>query len=259
VKSSLVLALFRYYAREEGLTNYIYAVEEPEAYLYPHLQRQMFSTLRQLSSKGDQVILTTHSPFFVDDLPVDQMQETVAVIRFSRAEGSRVVRPQKGFLTAENLDYLQTNLTSRNSEMLFSRSVLLVEGPTERFAVPIFAQRTGRSCDTEGVSVIEVSGNNFEPFVKLLVSYGIPRVVFCDKNAASNLDNCIANGWLSRGDFFVNPWDSFEDLYTPEVKEIVKGLAKPAAGRRAAQRLSEIPDVLKGVIERTFNQVGQAE
>jgi hypothetical protein len=43
----------------------IFAIEEPELYLHPHIQRVMLRTLQKISDI-DQVILFTHSPFFVD-------------------------------------------------------------------------------------------------------------------------------------------------------------------------------------------------
>ena len=205
IKSSLVLAMFRYYAREEGLSNYISAVEEPEAYLYPHLQRQLFAALRTIAAKAGQVVVTTHSPYFVDDLPVQQLRDSVAVLRYSHDGGSSVARPQPDALGPDDLDWIQTNLTSKSSEMLFARCALLVEGPTERFAFPILAERMKIDCNSIGISVVDVGGDNFVPFVKLLASYKVPCVVFCDNNAEANVQPAIEAGRLDRQALHVNP------------------------------------------------------
>lgn len=250
VKSALVLALFRYYAKEQGLSDYLFAVEEPEAYLYPHLQRQLFAALRAISSKSGQVLITTHSPYFVDDLPVQDLRDSVAVLRYSKEGGSAVNRPHPEDLTEEDLDWIQTNVTSKNSEMLFARVALLVEGPTERFAFPILAERVGLDCNSHGISIVEVGGNNFVPFLRLLACYRIPRVVFCDSGAGPMLEPAVEAGWIAKDAVFVSPCADFEDFYPPDVKTAVKGLSKPAAGRKAAQSLPEVPDVVAKAIAR---------
>jgi putative ATP-dependent endonuclease of the OLD family len=44
----------------------ILAVEEPEIYLHPQSQRNLFRVLRDIAESGIQVVLSTHSTYFVD-------------------------------------------------------------------------------------------------------------------------------------------------------------------------------------------------
>lgn len=53
----------------------IYAIEEPETAQHPHSQKILIESFRALSlNPGCQVILTTHSPGFASDLPVDSVR-----------------------------------------------------------------------------------------------------------------------------------------------------------------------------------------
>lgn len=50
----------------------IYAIEEPETSQHPNLQRTILNSLKELSlTDNTQVIITTHSPNFINEVPVD--------------------------------------------------------------------------------------------------------------------------------------------------------------------------------------------
>ncbi len=69
-RNLILLALLRSYA--VNLRQYgeeirgILALEEPEIYLHPQAQRNLFRILREIASTGLQVIISTHSNNFVD-------------------------------------------------------------------------------------------------------------------------------------------------------------------------------------------------
>ena len=42
----------------------IFAIEEPETYLHPRAQRALMDSLRKLKEKGNQIVITSHSPVF---------------------------------------------------------------------------------------------------------------------------------------------------------------------------------------------------
>lgn len=70
-----LLSFFRAQIGSNMSSNHIYAVEEPEVFLHPKLQTEIWSTLFDLSSGGgQQIILTTHSPNFVRLAPVDSIR-----------------------------------------------------------------------------------------------------------------------------------------------------------------------------------------
>jgi putative ATP-dependent endonuclease of OLD family len=83
-------------------------------------------------------------------------------------------------VTAEELDDLERYLTATRSELLFARGVLFVEGDAEEALVPVFADALGRKLDRLGITVCNVAGVNFSPYVKLAVSLGLPFAVITD-------------------------------------------------------------------------------
>ena len=64
--------------------------------------------------------------------------------------------------------------------MLFARGVIFVEGDAEEALVPVFASSLGHNLDDLGVTVCNVAGTNFGPYVKLAEALGLPWVVITD-------------------------------------------------------------------------------
>ncbi len=53
--------------------------------------------------------------------------------------------------------------------------------------MPILADRLGLNLDENAVSVVEVGGDYFGLFLKLLKGFGLPFLVMCDKDALMNI------------------------------------------------------------------------
>ena len=166
--------------------DYVFAIEEPEIYLHPHATRVLLNTLEQVA-EHDQVIFTTHSSEFVNRAPLDNI---ITVQRCDR-EGqvcSRATRPRLGTLRADDLRKVQRYLQEDRSDMLFARSVLLVEGQAELFAMPRFAQTLGMDLDGSGLSVVLVNGlGNFRTYHQILSAFRIPHVILVDGDGRQSL------------------------------------------------------------------------
>ncbi len=80
IKRLVLLSFFRAEAerraKEAGSNNgVIYAIEEPETSQHPETQRILIEALKKLSrNSGVQVIITTHSPFVVKELEIDNIR-----------------------------------------------------------------------------------------------------------------------------------------------------------------------------------------
>lgn len=48
-------------------------IEEPENYLHPHLLEQLAEEIRAYSRKGGQVLVSTHSPDFVNAVHLEEL------------------------------------------------------------------------------------------------------------------------------------------------------------------------------------------
>ena len=158
----------------EGLVLFI---DHPEEHLHIHSSRFMLRIFREASEKN-QVIIATHSPFFVDaDAPH-------AVRKFWwTVEGSRVSEPTLSSLNQRELGQMRTALRSLNNrEVVFARCALLVEEESTHAFLRSVAPVLGYDLDADGVSVISVDGDGgYKHFHTLLDGLGIPYVNLRDR------------------------------------------------------------------------------
>lgn len=146
-------------------------VEEPEAHLHPQLQDLLMRYLEQEGGLGSQVIVTSHSPNFASAARVERL-----TVLARPAPGAAVVArtPASFGLSAKQLAHLRRFLDVTKASLLFARGVILVEGIAEQLLVPALAAHLGRPLARSGVTVINVGGVAFPPFVELFAEDKLP-------------------------------------------------------------------------------------
>jgi putative ATP-dependent endonuclease of OLD family len=80
----------------------------------------------------------------------------------------------------DELDDLENYLDATRAELLFARGAIFVEGDAEEALMPIFAASLGHSLDELGITVCNVAGTNFRPYVKLAEALALPYCVITD-------------------------------------------------------------------------------
>src|SRR5436190_16010358 len=95
-------------------------LEEPESHLHPGAQRFL---LERISASGRQVILTTHSPVFVNTA------QPRSLYRVSYKDERTSVNH---VADSDALSEVLSEIGARNSDVLMSDGVLFVEGPSDR-------------------------------------------------------------------------------------------------------------------------------
>jgi putative ATP-dependent endonuclease of OLD family len=129
--NTLVLAMLGLIAqRRKGRV--IFAMEEPELSLPPHVQKRVVDKVRSLAA---QALFTSHSPYVIEQFPPEEM----AVL----------TRTGAGLLTAASvvlpdnlkLKIFRDGMRTRFCEALLARRVLVVEGKTELVAYTAVARR----------------------------------------------------------------------------------------------------------------------
>jgi predicted ATP-dependent endonuclease of OLD family len=181
VQNALVLAILQTFEerRKQGA---ILLIEEPEMFLHPHLQRFLYKTIREIA-RTNQVIYTTHSPHFVS-VPE---YEDVVIVRKGR-DGTSVRRSDLP-TNSRRKEKLIKELDPERNELFFAQRLLLVEGDTEKLALPEYAKRLDLDLDREGATIVEVGGKrNLPEFAQIAASFEIPTAVVYDSDSSDFKD-----------------------------------------------------------------------
>ena len=190
LQSLLDLELQRFVADASG-KKLIIAVEEPEVFLHPSAQRQLGRSLAS-GALGTMTLVSTHSALVVEEARFDQL----AVVR-----DHVVCQPVSADDTRRSIN--SALLAGRGAEMIFARSVLLVEGPGDREYFEALRRRLA-PIDPHGsvdhCYVLEVGANtNFAPVIRLLNSFhGAPFLwtALMDGDSAKQLREAVGHASL---------------------------------------------------------------
>jgi energy-coupling factor transporter ATP-binding protein EcfA2 len=157
-------------------------LDEPGASLHPTWQSALRQVLRRVEG---QVLLVTHSPHLVSMETGDDLGR---LLRMSKeAGGSQCARLSRKFDAA---DYAKITrefaLSSDARALLFCRGAVIVSGPTEQGALPIWCAKgkvalehgTPSDRDVEFYSAPGDSG--FQTILSVLHAFGIPWVIVGD-------------------------------------------------------------------------------
>jgi putative ATP-dependent endonuclease of OLD family len=138
-------------------------IEEPEAHLHPHAQRNL---VRTLSGQGFQIILSSHSPELCGLIGIENL---VALANTDTGTVGTNLSEAAALDDNEVAD-LNRYLDATRGAIFFARRTILVEGPAELYLVSAFAHVMDIDLAGAGVSIISVNGTNFAPFIKLYAS-----------------------------------------------------------------------------------------
>ncbi len=156
-------------------------IEEPELLLTPQAQRYLYRLLRRFAEGGNQVGYSTRSSAFLDAVHHDE----IVRLDLHRGRGS-LRRTSMPTLADAALVRLAAEFDHERSEMFFADTVVLVEGQTERLALPFVFQAMGHDPDAAGIAIVEVGGKSNLPLAaRLLRELEIPFVVVFDADRGS--------------------------------------------------------------------------
>jgi len=212
MRNLILLALFRTYAKVfKG--DAVVAIEEPEIYLHPHAQRSLAALFDELAKQGSQIFYSTHSGNFIDiehfdriglvEKCIDANGDLCTQVRQVSARQllQRRQRLYPGVPMSEcGLRERYRNICGlEHNEAFFARRIVLVEGETEEYALPIFAQALGYDFDAYGVSVVNAHGkNNLDQLYQLYTAFGIPVYLVFDNDRGGKEEDLAVNETLLR-------------------------------------------------------------
>ncbi len=149
---TLKLLEFQYQHQRQALANFL-LIEEPEAHLHTHVQKTLFD---RIGYTGAQIIYSTHSTHISE---VSNVTNVNILGRTGRA--CEAYQPSAG-LAPDQVGNVQRYLDAVRSNLLFAKSVLLVEGDAEQILIPLMVKQVlGVSLDELGVSLINIGSTGF--------------------------------------------------------------------------------------------------
>jgi hypothetical protein len=194
-QSSVILSLYRQLGAATGKF-VLYLFEEPDNHLHPTSLRAIADELKECVTEVSQAVITTHSPYFLNQFPVTDWFPLSA-----DANRTTTLRPRKLTKTDRELRVAFGRYGLRPPEALLAKRVVVVEGPSDVTLLRELVElKTGRSPDRQDLLVIPAGGKDLVSDLCLLLEE-------------------LGADWLG-----IMDWDATEDTRQPMLK---KGL--PAA------------------------------
>jgi len=166
--------------RQKSKSTY-FILEEPELYLHPQAQREIFDSLVELSIGQNQVILCTHSSSFIS---LDFYRSICIVRKRTLEEGTTVFQCKEELFPDSNekdLFNMTYWINPDRSELFFARKVILSEGPTDKTIIPFLAHKL--SMFRHDYTVIDCGSKDSIPiYLHLLNKFRIPYIVVYDRD-----------------------------------------------------------------------------
>ena len=167
---TLKLLEFKYQKVKETFANFL-IVEEPEAHIHTHIQKTLFD---RLNYDDTQIIYSTHSTHISEASNVENIN-----ILGRNGTVCEVYQPSAG-LDSTEIGNIQRYLDAVRSNLLFAKSVLLVEGDAEEILIPIMIKQVlGLSLDELGISLINIRSTGFENVAVLFHDQRIQKNCAC--------------------------------------------------------------------------------
>ncbi len=216
LQRAVIFAILRRYADLVSVNDsgekkkMIIAIEEPELYMHPQAQRTLRGVFKRIADNGDQVIYSTHSSLMVD---VAYFDEIIRVENVKARCGSEDANVSNAYqLTMHDLiqdltrrypgtspsdisirDHYSNAYNPRRNEGFFATKILLVEGMTEEYSLPIYADKIlGRSFDSLGVSVVECGSKcSIDRLYRIFNELHIPCYIIMDYDHGNSDSNII--------------------------------------------------------------------
>lgn len=247
-------------ANRQASNSSYFIIEEPELYLHPQAQRDLYSTLKTLSENSNQVIVTTHSNSFVD---ITEYKSLIIAKKESVAEGT-TVKQCTSDLFAEIDERRKLNLiywiNPERSELFFAKKVILVEGQTDKTIIPYLAKLL--SLFRNDYTLIDCgSKDNMPLYLKLLNGFKVNYIVVYDNDhqahkgadaiasadtSSSNIEDII-NSDYGKSIVFVNDIEEEIGLVDRSVKN------KPYVALNTVSEAGySMPVLLKSKIEEIY-------
>lgn len=203
------------------LDNTLILFEEPELYLHPQKQKELFSNICTLTKLGTQIYVATHSNNFINL----HMYKSICIVRKENELGTKVFQFKGHLFSGDEIKNFNMNywINPDRSEIFFAKKVILVEGQTDKIVLGYLSKRLG--IYKYDYSILECGSKSLIPqFIKLLNVFKIPYVAVYDKDnhlwrtpeeiSNSNQKNKIIQNSIKKG---IGTWLEFQNDIEEEI------------------------------------------
>lgn len=150
---TLKLLEFKYQRERQSIANFL-LIEEPEAHLHTHVQKTLFD---RIGYQGAQIIYSTHSTHISEVSNIENVN-----ILGKKGVLCEAFHPAQG-LQPTQVTHVQRFLDAVRCNLLFAKSVVLVEGDAEEILIPLLIKTVwGVSLDELGISLINIRSTGFD-------------------------------------------------------------------------------------------------
>ena len=235
MQRSMIFTILRAYAElarvkkagekaEERTT--IFAIEEPELYLHPQSQRTSMLVFREIASGRDQVVYSTQSSLFVDIGHFDQ----ICIMRREKREEEYESYPTQLLMSTmiedlkvrKGVEGTEEGMREQYShafnpmidEGFFADKVVIVEGPSEQYALPIYADTLGYDLNRNNISVVHSDGKGqMDRLLRVFNGFEIPTYIWFDGDK-KNEEKSVRDKTLELLELLGDPVNKIEDVKT---------------------------------------------
>lgn len=181
----LLMTFAKAYVQTFGAGSLMLIIEEPEAHLHPLAQKWLKEYIYGICGEGLQIILSTHSADFLDMSNLDGLvrvykdsdgiTSAIQVTKDQLVDFCHETGVPSNKIHIDNvLNFYETKLFPDEAKGFFATKVLIVEGATEYYSIPLIMEKLGHSLTQEGIEIVNARGKNSIPlYWRLFSAFGI--------------------------------------------------------------------------------------
>jgi putative ATP-dependent endonuclease of OLD family len=184
---TLKLLEFKYQKPNQTIANFL-LIEEPEAHIHTHIQKSLFA---KVDYANTQIIYSTHSTHISE---VSKIKNTNII---SKTESGCVAFQPSTGLSSPQVTFVERYLDAIRSNLLFAKSVILVEGDAEEILIPVLVEKVfGVSLDELGITLVNMRSTGFENVALLFHDERIQKKC----SVITDLDSLFFDATINAGD-----------------------------------------------------------